>query len=478
MNPFHAFLNDSGDEPLYAPVPNFAPFLVGSCFNERQYFGKWYKTTQGSPLLLTAKQGKWIGWMVDSVFTNPSKEILADTLRGGIEAEQRRTRFEEIRKQMDKDYEHYTYQTLKQHTVPELQALIHTIFDTIWGTNAMAFFSFFLDKDLCQKVLTQEKASVDLEAIWERGTTSTTPSFETIDNWNIIEKRQKNLSREALLEYAQYTTCSYIQAGSLEEAETQHHHVLTSSLEPLIQEWELGQQEWREKHRAFEIWKQTRTPEEARLLDYLQTIIYLRDARKHLIRKGLTIIWRIGEILTEPLGIPKNILVFITREEITGDLTRLKCTELEARLNGFLYYVGKSGTIQSACVTNLDSIETALEERRFGKKDEQETVLQGQPASKGHITARARVILHPEEFKTFQPGEVLVTSMTRPEFVPLMKKAAAVVTDEGGVTCHAAIVSRELGIPCVIGTKKATRWVESGTLITVDGEKGTISKNP
>jgi pyruvate,water dikinase len=64
--------------------------------------------------------------------------------------------------------------------------------------------------------------------------------------------------------------------------------------------------------------------------------------------------------------------------------------------------------------------------------------------------------------------------MTRPEFVPLMKKASAIVTAEGGITCHAAIVSRELGIPCVIGTKNATKVLKTGDEIEVDAEKGIV----
>jgi len=74
----------------------------------------------------------------------------------------------------------------------------------------------------------------------------------------------------------------------------------------------------------------------------------------------------------------------------------------------------------------------------------------------------------------FTPGTILVTSMTRPEFMPLMRQAKAVVTDEGGLTCHAAIVSREMGIPCVIGTKIATKVLKDGDFVEVDATKGVV----
>ncbi len=73
-------------------------------------------------------------------------------------------------------------------------------------------------------------------------------------------------------------------------------------------------------------------------------------------------------------------------------------------------------------------------------------------------------------------GEVLVTHMTAPDWVPLMRKAAAIVTDSGGMTCHAAIVSRELGIPCVVGTAEATKVLRDGELVTVDAGEGVVTE--
>jgi pyruvate,water dikinase len=90
---------------------------------------------------------------------------------------------------------------------------------------------------------------------------------------------------------------------------------------------------------------------------------------------------------------------------------------------------------------------------------------------------KVRVIHGKEELPTFQPGEVLVADMTDPDWEPVLRKAAAVVTDHGGRTCHAAIVSRELGIPCVVGTSTATRTLEAGQAVTVscaEGDEGRV----
>lgn len=78
--------------------------------------------------------------------------------------------------------------------------------------------------------------------------------------------------------------------------------------------------------------------------------------------------------------------------------------------------------------------------------------------------------------KDFKEGEILVTPMTTPDFVIIMRKAAAIVTDEGGLSCHAAIVSRELNVPCIIGTKHATQLLKDGDMVEVDAENGEVNK--
>ena len=104
----------------------------------------------------------------------------------------------------------------------------------------------------------------------------------------------------------------------------------------------------------------------------------------------------------------------------------------------------------------------------------QEPLLRGLAASPGVATGRVRVLTSTAESATLLPGEVLVAKMTSPDWVPIMRRAAAIVTDAGGMTSHAAIVSRELGVPCVVGTRTATRTLHDGTLVTVNGRDGTV----
>jgi len=101
-------------------------------------------------------------------------------------------------------------------------------------------------------------------------------------------------------------------------------------------------------------------------------------------------------------------------------------------------------------------------------------LLTGAPASPGIATGQVKIIMSAKEIGKVHQGDILVSTMTSPDFVPAMRKASAIITDQGGQTSHAAIVSRELGIPCVVGTKDATTTLKNGVIITVDGSKGLV----
>ena len=117
-----------------------------------------------------------------------------------------------------------------------------------------------------------------------------------------------------------------------------------------------------------------------------------------------------------------------------------------------------------------------VEAERMKPTETLNVAVKGIPAGKrSYGIGVAKVVSNPEEAaKLMQKGDVLVTDMTNPDYVPFMKLAGAIVTDKGGVTCHAAIVSRELGIPCVVGTSNATKLMVTGKEYTVDSRSGVI----
>jgi pyruvate,water dikinase len=114
--------------------------------------------------------------------------------------------------------------------------------------------------------------------------------------------------------------------------------------------------------------------------------------------------------------------------------------------------------------------------KEVGEKEgaEAKELLRGLGASPGRASGDVRVLQSPDKDNEFKRGDILVAEMTSPDWVPLMKKAAAIVTDGGGMTCHAAIVSREMGLPSIVGTRNATKVLKNGELVTVDGTHGVV----
>ncbi len=132
---------------------------------------------------------------------------------------------------------------------------------------------------------------------------------------------------------------------------------------------------------------------------------------------------------------------------------------------------GRMFLVQSRPITTL-SEEAKPHEKRAAAKEP--ALVTGLGASPGIISGRVRVLHKPEEGRHLRKGEILVAPMTSPDWVPTLRRAAAIITDSGGMTCHAAIVSRELRIPCVVGTRSATKVLRDGEEVTVDGSTGQV----
>jgi len=115
--------------------------------------------------------------------------------------------------------------------------------------------------------------------------------------------------------------------------------------------------------------------------------------------------------------------------------------------------------------------ELSIEEKTV---QESEVEIKGTVANKGMARGKARIVLNKKDYSKVNEGDILVTFMTHPDMGPMLSKISGIITDEGGVLCHAAIISRELKIPCIIGTKNATRVLKDGDLVEVDADRGTV----
>lgn len=223
-------------------------------------------------------------------------------------------------------------------------------------------------------------------------------------------------------------------------------------------------------------WKaeQTRLQEKYQIPEELISIFYyfrqlfiMRDIRKHHTLLNNHYLDQLVKRFAKLNNLNFKELRVLLVEDLIGDANTIP-QKVSQRRNLFLevFHQYKSNVLASGKAVSIFN----LLQKNYGVGGN----LRGQAASKGKVTAIARVIFGETHFSKFNEGEIIVAPMTRPEYVPLMKKAAAIVTDEGGITCHAAIVSRELGIPCIVGTQKATSKLKDGMLIEVDANTGLI----
>lgn len=180
-----------------------------------------------------------------------------------------------------------------------------------------------------------------------------------------------------------------------------------------------------------------------------------------------------AEEFLKRLKIPNNFAQFVSSKDIhskidKGVSERLK-TELQKRKNYFLVGGGR---------INYIPLEQYLEKKGWGLvQAAQETkLLKGTVAFKSNkpIKGQVKIVENKKEFKKIKKGDIIVAPMTSPEYLTVLKKVKAIITDEGGITCHAAIAARELGIPCVIGTKVATKVLKDGQTVELDTNRGVV----
>lgn len=182
---------------------------------------------------------------------------------------------------------------------------------------------------------------------------------------------------------------------------------------------------------------------------------------------------KLGLKLEEHYGKPQDCEFAIENGRVyivqTRPITTLGNTQ-NANSSASLGLAAATGTATEATTNSAASAADSV------TPDKAEVILHGIGASIGASAGPVTIIHSPEEIDKIKPGDVLVTEMTTPDYVPAMRRAVAIVTDAGGKTSHAAIVSRELGIPCVVGSGTATSTLKNGLMVTVDGHEGTVYK--
>jgi len=202
--------------------------------------------------------------------------------------------------------------------------------------------------------------------------------------------------------------------------------------------------------------------------DFMVTKIYRRYAQLFALYKTTFVL----EEIALRLGITLKELRFMTSKEIKAALfeDRLDREEIKRRSSLSLYYTAKDTEIYYSGEEAKQIIEKYIQ----SDKAEEVSELRGQCGCRGQAKGKVKIVNVTADIAKMQEGDILVSISTQPDLLPAMKKAAAFVTDQGGVTSHAAIVAREMHRPCVIATKIATKALKDGDLVSVDADKGLV----
>jgi phosphohistidine swiveling domain-containing protein len=209
------------------------------------------------------------------------------------------------------------------------------------------------------------------------------------------------------------------------------------------------------------------------LIEINNVMSILHDTRKESITEANHFIDLFLERVGKELNIPLELMRYAAAYEIYNEKKREKITKelLQERKGQCVFTYQRNKECQSWTGKEAKEIIAEINKEHDQKEHD---ILHGHCASEGVVIGIIRVCRGLDTIKHFKENEILVACMTQPEFVPAMKKAAAIVTDEGGLTCHAAIISRELHKPCIISTKKATRVLKNGMKVEVNATEGYV----
>ncbi len=211
---------------------------------------------------------------------------------------------------------------------------------------------------------------------------------------------------------------------------------------------------------------------EKAIFDLAAEIVWLKGLRKEVSFFGFYVIDKVLKEMGKRAGFSLMQMKYVAFNEMKN-FENFSSDELNSRIKFSVIY-SKSGKFK---IFNGKKAKDFLKKQNFEKiilKDSGE--LKGTCAYVGRARGAVKIINTPEEMGKMQKGDIMVAHTTFPSLVPAMKKAAAIVTDDGGITCHAAIVARELRTPCIVGTKNATYILKDGDKVEVDAEKGIIKK--
>lgn len=216
----------------------------------------------------------------------------------------------------------------------------------------------------------------------------------------------------------------------------------------------------------------------AKAAQVINGYVWLRTERVDEYKRAMVLCAHFYRRLEKEFGWPFGFAAHLSMREVINALSNGIVPSLrEMQKRDRLQYVVYMTARQTIIIADKKMRERFLKRiLGVGVGENEASSMQGSVAFPGRVKGRVQIILNAKDCYLFRRGHILVANMTHPDYMPAIRKSAAIITDEGGIVCHAAIISRELKIPCVVGAKFATKVLKDGDLVEVDAEQGIVRK--
>jgi len=378
--------------------------------------------------------------------------------------------FKEIWKITDDLYAKYTNSKIEKLSEIELDGLIKQVFSLYHKLLAATVFCESLNEGQVKKYYKEISNDSDkFEQFFQIASRPVFDSFVLRMDLGLCDKKHDP-------DNLQYLFADYYVVPPVETVELEAKKIIANrgGIDVIQKEVNKIKAELAENKKIVAEYRKNLPTNLQTLLDFIQFAMYIRDIRKEPMQKFLALSCNVARAIFSNLGIDRDDIVYSVYQDYeTGFYKKpeYKKEIIKRKNEGVVSFFSAEGIdFEYGDIDEKRNQFFALMDRGSGEVKE----IKGNLAFTGKVKAKAQIILSDKDFDKFKDGSVLVTSMTRPEFVPLMKKASAVITDEGGITCHAAIISRELKKPCITGTKNATRILHDGDMVEVDADNGIV----
>lgn len=476
------FIRITQDQDLYPQVSSiviFTPRISGYSY------GGFYKDTTPTPYVTIMKEGHdSFVFVPETKFKNTAREIFQKYWRNPKFISGHIKKINKCINDLDNIYFLYDHKKIINTPIDKLLNVARKTINVNRQLNTLIWSVIYFNEEFCLELLEKNNIKIStarLKQIWQKGSIPSFQSFDKIRHLNVLNLMKRQTKWSDIAEKCQFYFANYNSVANIEfvkrELQKQYEKYLSREIKGLL---EKAKEEEKKKLKEHTNWVKKLNRNERKLVIYLQAIIKIRDIRKDAVSQALAIVHRIAGRIFDKVKINKELIKYCACDEILYGLEYLKDNRknLERRKDGvvMMFFVDNNEPAKFEYGTYNETkakLEKYYQDKQLSSIVQQNE-MKGQIACLGKVAGIVKIVNDPKKAKNFKKGNILVTSMTRPEFVPLMKIAGAIVTNEGGITSHAAIISRELNIPCIIGTKIATKFFKNGDNVEVDANNGIV----